>query len=73
MDLEFPNPFNSEQREENWPPGHDIGVFLSVGDGLTIVGTARGHSELTLLFRTLAQEWESLTDDADWFFTEDAR
>ncbi len=78
MDLEFPSPVNAEQRLKNWPPRHHIGVYLSVDDTLTLVGTAADHDDLRTLFRALAVEWCRLVDGPDWvemgnnwFFEED--
>lgn len=63
---------------KSWPPKHDIGLFLSVGDTLTLVGTAGDHADLHTLFVALAEEWRRLVDGPDWvelgnqwFFGED--
>jgi hypothetical protein len=71
VDCEFPNPVDSESRLKNWPTGHDIGVYLSLDDGLTLVGTAAGHSGLYSLLQQLADEWQEkgwALDDVSWFF-----
>lgn len=69
MDLEFPNPINAERRLSDWPPKHDIGLYLSVGDTLMLAGTAAGHEDLRTLFLALAHEWERLAkEDPHWFF-----
>jgi hypothetical protein len=75
VDCEFPNPTNSADRLKNWPNGHDIGLYLSVDDALTLVGTAAGHSGLYTLLQRLADEWAQhgwAPDDAGWFFERSA-
>lgn len=73
MNSAFPNPVTAEERQANWTPGHEIGVFLSVDDSLTLVGTAAGHSGLYSLLQSLADEWQEKGwgyEDAAWFFAE---
>jgi len=73
VECDFPNPIVEKDRVANWTPGHDIGVFFSVGDSLTLVGTAAGHSGLYSLLQSLADEWQERGwgyDDAEWFFAE---
>lgn len=73
MHCDFSNPVNAEERLADWPPRHDIGVFLSLDDSLTLVGTAAGHSGLYSLLRSLADRWQENGwdyDDCAWFFSE---
>lgn len=79
MDLEYPNPIDSEQRLKHWPAKHDIGLFLSTGDTLMLVGTAADHEDLRTLFHALAHEWARVVEEDpdwvqwgnNWFFEED--
>lgn len=59
MDVEFVNPCNSAARIANWAPRHDIGVYISVGDELVLVGTAAGRKDLISLLHHLSSEAES--------------
>jgi hypothetical protein len=71
MHDEFPTPHTLERRKGEWPPFHDVGVYLSVGDSMMLVGTARDSGDLTVLFHHLAVEWGRILDEpADWFFTD---
>lgn len=70
MDDEFQTPHDSARRKADWPPFHDIGVYMSAGDSLVLVGTARDSTDLTVLFGHLAAEWDRMLDEADWFFTD---
>jgi len=68
--MEFPNPVGAEQRERDWPPSHDIGIFISAGDVMTLIGTARDANDLAFLFRGLAVQWDRMLGEPDWFFTD---
>jgi hypothetical protein len=71
MNDEFVTPYSSERRKAEWPPFHDIGIYMSAGDSLMLVGTARDSTDLTVLFRHLAIEWDRLLEEpSDWFFTD---
>lgn len=60
----------------NWPPCHDIGVYISVGDDLILVGTAAGRKDLISLLKHLAAESETSVFPApsvlhpDWFYAD---
>lgn len=76
MDVEFTNPCNSEARLGNWPPRHDIGVYISIGEVLILVGTAAGRADLVGLLKHLAVESVSSVYEPpsvlypDWFFAD---
>lgn len=67
--MNYENPINAADRARDWPPGHDVGVFVSVGEVLTLVGTARERSDANVLFGFLAEEFgqDELAED---FFSE---
>jgi len=68
---EFPTPHSAERRRAEWAPNHDIGVYMSAGDSMLLVGTARDSTDLTVLFHHLAVEWDRLLEEpSDWFFTD---
>lgn len=70
MGDEFVTPHSSERRLKEWPEFHDIGIYMSAGDSLMLVGTARDSLDLGLLFRHLGLEWDRMLDETDWFFTD---
>lgn len=71
MSDEFTTPHCAERRKAEWAPSHDIGVYMSAGDSLVLVGTARDSAGLAVLFRHLAAEWERMLEEpSDWFFTD---
>lgn len=68
---EFTTPHSAERRRSEWAPHHDVGIYMSAGDSLMLVGTARDSTDLAVLFRHLAVEWERMLDEpSDWFFTD---
>lgn len=69
MSIEFPNPISAVERSRSWPHGHDIGVFLSIGDELTLLGTARSSADVNNLFEYLGREWGKARDvlEEDFF------
>lgn len=54
-----------EELMSEWPAGHNIGVYLSVGDHARLVGTARDRGDLSHLFRHLADEWDRMAKSPD--------
>lgn len=70
-DEDFPTPHDSGRRAAEWPRFHDIGIYMSAGDSLTLVGTAKDVEGLIVLFNHLALEWDRLlSEPTDWFFTD---
>lgn len=67
---EFPTPHDELRRKREWPRHHDIGIYMSAGDSMLLVGTARDSLDLSILFRGLADEWDRMLGETDWFFTD---
>lgn len=69
MSIEFRNPITAAERERSWPKGHDIGVFVSIGDDLTLLGTAMGRDDVNRLLIFLGEQWGRACDllDEDFF------
>lgn len=70
MQTDFPNPVDNATRAVEWPPSHEIGIYISAGDELKLIGTARDSDDLIMLLGGIAAEWRRLLAEPDWYFSD---